>query len=100
MTTAAFGHSRLFAQTQNRNLRSRRSRKTYICARLNVVTPFPGAGDAAETTRDLKQLKTITGAFSLLYISSSLVYTRSPCLVCSVCCSRNFICRMIIVVEF
>ncbi len=65
MTTAAFGHSRLFAQIQQSSVRSRRDRRSrgYICARLNVVTPFPGAEDVAGTTRDLKQLKTITGTF-------------------------------------
>lgn len=66
MTTAAFGHSRLFAQIQHSGVRSRRDRPSrgYICARLNVVTPFPGAEDVAGTTRDLKQLRTITGPLS------------------------------------
>lgn len=65
MTTAAFGNSRLFVQTHSRTARSRQSgrssRKTHIYARLNVTTPFPGAEDVAGTTRDLKQLRTITG---------------------------------------
>lgn len=36
-----------------------------VCVPVNVLAPFPGAEDAAETTRDLKKLKTITGMWSI-----------------------------------
>jgi len=35
-----------------------------LCRPVNVLAPFPGAEDAAGTTRDLKKLRLITGAFT------------------------------------
>lgn len=45
---------------------------------VNVLAPFPGAEDAAGTTRDLKKLRTITGAWVMIYFMKYISDTESP----------------------